>query len=93
MILLIWGVSGLGSLASGSICFFLYTHHCLCSIVWQRYRSTGRGAVVHRMDQESNQVGEIVCVACIGLFGIPGNVGERNEVGFKEGIYCVFIVH
>ena len=45
------------------------------------------------MDQESNQVGEIVCVACIGLFGIPGNVGERNEVGFKEGIYCVFIVH
>ena len=30
MILLTWDASGLESLASGSICFFLYTHHCLC---------------------------------------------------------------
>ena len=93
MILLIWGIPGLVSLASGSICFFLYIHHCLCSIVWQRCRSTGHGDVVHQMGLESNQVGVTVCIAWIGLFDIPENVGERNEVGYKEGIYCVFIVH
>ena len=28
-------------------------------------------------------------VGLTGLFGIPGNVGERNEVGFKEGMCIV----
>ena len=47
----------------------------------------------HHMGLKSKQMGGIMCVGLTGLFGIPGNVGERNEVDFKEGIYCVFIVH
>ena len=61
MILLIWGIPGLVSLASGSICFFLYIHPSLCAILWQRCRSTGHGDVVHQMGLESNQMGGIVC--------------------------------
>ena len=56
MILLVWAVSGLGS-----ICFFLYIHPSLCAILWQRCRSTGHGDVVHQMGLESNQMGGIGC--------------------------------
>ena len=87
MILLVWAVSGLGSLASGSICFFLYTHHCLCACetevqkhgLWWCGPSDGPEV---QPDQE------IMCVAWIGLFGILVNVGEINEVSFKEGM-CI----
>ena len=34
-------------------------------------------------------MGGIVCVALTGFLGIPGNVGERNEVGFRKGMCIV----
>ena len=85
MIPLFLGASGLGSLASGSTCFLLFTHHCLCAIVRQRYRNTGRGEVGHQMGLKSSQMGGVACVAWIRLLGIPRNVEGRYEIGFKEG--------
>ena len=52
--------------------------------VRQMYRNTGYGDVVHQMGLKSNQIGGILGVALIEFFGILENVGERNEVGFKE---------
>ena len=43
----------------------------------------------HHMGLKSKQMGGIMCVGLTGLFGIPGNVGERNEVDFKEGMCIV----
>ena len=34
-------------------------------------------------------MGAIICVAITGFLGMPGNVGERNKVGFKEGMCIV----
>ena len=39
------------------------------------------------MGLKSNQMGRIVCVAWIKLLGIPRNVGGRNKMGFKEGMF------
>ena len=71
--------------SSGSTCF-LYTHHCLCTIVRQKQRSTGYGYMGHQMGLKSNHMRRIVCVARIRLNKIHENVEERNETGFKEGI-------
>ena len=72
--------------SSGSTCFLLYTHHCLCAMVRQKYRSTGHGNMGHQMGPKSSQMGWIVCVARIRFLEIPENVEEINETGFKEGI-------
>ena len=64
---------------------FFYIPIIVSVPVRQRFRSTGYVGVVHQMGLKYNQ--EIMCVALIGLFGILGNVGERNEVGFKEEMY------
>ena len=34
-------------------------------------------------------MGAIICVAITGFLGMPGNVGERNEVGFRKGMCIV----
>ena len=80
--------------SSGSTCFLLYTHHCLCAMVRQKYKSTGHGNMGHQMGLKSNQMGRIVCVARIRLLEIPEHVEERNETGFKEGIseICYFLL-
>ena len=83
---------GLESLASGSIYFFLYTHHCLYACEtevqkhWLCWCGPSDGPEV-QPDQE------IMCVAWIGLFGILGNVGERKEVGFKEEMFTAHQNH
>ena len=41
------------------------------------------------MGLKSKQMGGIMCVGLSGLFGLPGNVGERNEFDFKEGMCIV----
>ena len=64
--------------SSGSTCFLLYTYHCLCAMVRQKYRSTGHGNMGHQMGLKSNQMGRIVCVARIRLLEIPENVEEKK---------------
>lgn len=66
-----------------NILFSIYPSLSLC--LWDRFRSTGYVGVVHQMGLKSNQ--EIMYVAWIGLFGIRGHVGERNEIGFKEEMF------
>ena len=71
--------------SSGSTCFLLYTYHCLCAMVRQKYRSTGHGAVGQQMGLKSSQMGGIVCVAWISFLGILGMWKEDMRLTSRKG--------